>query len=328
MRAIVREEGGPRLARVPEPAPAADEVVIDVAFAGVCRSDLAAADGAIAVAPGRVLGHELSGHVRTLGAAVRGLAAGDPVTAIPFSPCGACAACAAGRRCVAPRWLGIDADGAFAERVRVPAAAVVRLPPGLPLRRGAYVEPVAAALGALPFVERGARVLVAGAGRIAELTARVLAAHGAVVARRRGGGGGGGAEAAAEAERGATGFDVAIEHDGDPAPLLPLLASGGTLILKSRARRAIAIDAGELVARDLVVRGASHGSFAAAIDWLHGGAIAIDDLLAPPRPLEAFAEVLAAARAGEAHKQMFAIDPGPERDRERDRVERDRVERE
>jgi threonine dehydrogenase-like Zn-dependent dehydrogenase len=115
-----------------------------------------------------------------------------------------------------------------------------------------------------------------------------------------------------EAPEGA-GFDVAIEHGGDPAALVPLLRPGGTLILKSRARRAIALDAGELVARDLVVRGASHGSFTAAIDWLHGGAISIDDLLAPPRPLEAFAEVLAAERAGEAHKQMFAIGPGLER---------------
>ncbi len=309
MRAIVRDVSGTRLAQAPEPAPAADEVVIDVAFAGVCRTDLAVADGAIAVAPGRVLGHELAGRVRAIGAAVRGLAAGDPVTVIPFWPCGACAACAASRRCGAPRWLGIDRDGAFAERVRAPAAAVVRLPPGLPLRRGAYVEPVAAALGALPLVERGARVLVAGRGRIAELTARVLAAHGAVIARS-------GDRAPAAAGAGALDgpeFDVAIEHGGDPAALVPLLRAGGTLILKSRARRPIALDAGELVARDLVVRGASHGSFAAAIDWLHGGAIAIDDLLAPPRPLEAFAEVLAAERAGEAHKQMFAIAPGLER---------------
>jgi len=56
-----------------------------------------------------------------------------------------------------------------------------------------------------------------------------------------------------------------------------------------------------------VVRGASHGSFAAAVDWLAARRIAIDDLLAPARPLEAFAEVFAAARAGERHKQMFAI---------------------
>jgi threonine dehydrogenase-like Zn-dependent dehydrogenase len=299
MRAIVRDLGGARLAEVPERAPAADEVSIDVAFAGVCRSDLAAADGAVAVAPGRVLGHELAGRVRAVGAAAGGFAVGDPVTVIPFAPCRACAACAAGRRCAAPRWLGVDVDGAFAERVRAPASTVVRLPPGLSLLRGAYVEPVAAALGALPFLERGASVLVWGRGRIAELTARVAAAHGAAVAR---------AGDTADV-RGDARFDVVIEHGGDPAALLAMLRPGGALILKSRARRQVALDAGELVARDLVVRGASHGSFAAAIDWLHGGAIEVDDLLAPARPLEAFAEVFAAERAGQARKQVFAIAP-------------------
>lgn len=295
MRAIVRDEVGARLARVPEPVPEADEVVIDVAFAGVCRSDVAAIDGAIEVAPGRVLGHELAGRVHEFGGEVTGLAPGDAVAAIPFWRCGACAACAAGARCGSPRWLGVDADGAFAERVRVPASCVVRLPAGLSLRRGAYVEPVAAALGVLPFVERGARVLVGGRGRIAELTARVAAAHGAEVAR-------------SAAELGA-GFDVVIEHGGDPAALAAMLRPGGTLVLKSRARRLVALDAGELVARELVIRGASHGSFEAAVNWLHGGIIAIDDLLAAPRPLEALAAVLAAERAGEEHKQMFAVAP-------------------
>jgi threonine dehydrogenase-like Zn-dependent dehydrogenase len=298
MRAIVRDEGGARLAQVPEPVPAADEVVIDVAFAGLCRSDLAAIDGAIAVSPGRVLGHELAGRVHEFGGDVTGLAPGDRVTAIPFWRCGACAACAAGARCGSPRWLGVDADGAFAERVRVPAGCVVRLPDGLSLRRGAYVEPVAAALGVLPFLERGARVLVGGRGRIAELTARVAAAHGAEVAR-------------SAAEVGA-GFDVVIEHGGDLAALAAMLRLGGTLILKSRARRPIALDAGELVARDLVIRGVSHGSFEAAAHWLHSGMIAIDDLLAAPRPLEELAEVLAAERAGEERKQLLAIAPGLE----------------
>lgn len=297
MRAIVRVPSGAQLAEVPEPSPAPGEVVIDVAYAGVCRSDLAAADGEVPVAPGRVLGHELAGRVRAVGAAVTGLAAGDRVSAIPFAPCGACGACAAGARCEAPRWLGVDVDGAFADRVCAPASAVVRLPGAISLLRGAYVEPVAAALGVLPFVEAGARVLVGGGGRIAELTARVARARGAIVTRR--------GDAGADAGR----FDVAIEHGGDAAALLARLRPGGTLVLKSRARRRIALDAGELVARDLAVRGASHGSFAEAVAWLQGGTIAVDDLLAPARPLEAFAEVLDAARAGEAKKQVFAVAP-------------------
>jgi len=296
MRALVRDDAGVTLARVAAPVPAADEVVIDVEFAGVCRSDLAVASGEIAVARGRVLGHELAGRIRAVGARVTGLAFGAPVTVIPFAPCGACAGCAAAARCGQPRWLGVDRDGGFAEQVCVPASSVVALPAGLSLLHGAYVEPVAAALGALAFVEPGARVAVCGDGRIAELSTRVLDAHGAVVTR------GALADGA---------FDVVIEHGGAAPAMLDALRPGGTLVLKSRAQRTIALDAGVLVARDLTVRGASHGSFSAAVDWLATRRIAIDDLLAPPRPLEAFAEVLAAARAGEQHKQMFAVaEPG------------------
>jgi L-iditol 2-dehydrogenase len=298
MRAVVRDETGVTLARAADRAPGAGEVVIDVEFAGVCRSDLAVAGGAIAVARGRVLGHELAGRVRAIGARVAGLAIGDAVTVIPFAACGDCPACALGARCAQPRWLGVDLDGGFADQVSVAAPCVVPLPAGMSLLHGAYVEPVAAALGALAFVERGARVAVCGDGRIAELSARVLAAHGAVVTRATGALPGGG-------------FDVVIEHGGEVPALLDALRPGGTLVLKSRAHRLVALDAGMLVARDLSVRGASHGSFAAAVDWLATRRIAIDDLLAPPRPLEAFAEVFAAARASEQHKQMFAIaEPG------------------
>jgi threonine dehydrogenase-like Zn-dependent dehydrogenase len=255
MRALVRDEGGVRLAAVRMPT---TDVVIEVAYAGVCRSDLAVIDGAIAVEPGRIVGHELSGW-----------AAGDPVTVIPFE---------------GARWLGIDRDGAFADRVSVPARCVLPLPRTMSLVHGAYVEPVAAALGVLASIRPGDRVMVTGTGRIAELTRRVIVAFGA--------------------ELGEGVVDVVVEHGGCVS--LAALRDGGTLVLKSRAHRSIELDAGELVARDLTVRGASHGSFTAAIDWLHARRIVIDDLLAPPQPLEAFAQVLADARS-ESTKQMFAI---------------------
>ncbi|HEU0034686.1 MAG TPA: alcohol dehydrogenase catalytic domain-containing protein [Kofleriaceae bacterium] len=268
MRALVKRETGVALEdRALEPGDGVicrQGVIVDIAYAGVCRTDLAVADGAIAVADGRVLGHELSGWVD-----------GVAVTVIPFD----------GRS-----WLGIDRDGAFADRVRVPASSVLALPDGMSLRLGAYVEPVAAALGVVRWIERDARVLVDGTGRIAELSARVVAAHGARVDREPDGT-----------------YDVVIEHGGATFALVSRVKTGGTLLLKSRARRAIALDAGELVARELTVRGVSHGSFEAAIDWLHGGRIAVDDLLAEPRPLEDFEAVFAAARESEACKQLFAI---------------------
>ena len=267
MKALARRDaaGGVALIERSRPVAGQGEVVVDVAYAGVCRTDLAVIDGTLAAPPGRIVGHELAGWVD-----------GVPVTVIPF---------------VDERWLGVDRDGAFAEQVAVPAACVLPLPAALSLVLGAYVEPVAAALGVLAAIRAGDRVLVHGDNRIAELTARVVAAVGANVAR----------------DLAAGPFDVAIEHAGDAAALLPVLRRGGTLIVKSRARSPLVLDGGELVARELVVRGASHGSFAAAIDWLHARRIVVDDLLAAPRPLADFEHVLADARASEARKQMFAI---------------------
>jgi L-iditol 2-dehydrogenase len=257
MKAVVRRDGAVVLADVAMPA---GDVVVEVAYAGVCRTDLAVADGTIAVAEGRVLGHELSGWCD-----------GEPVTVVPF---------------VGTHWLGVHRDGGFAERVAVSRGQVLRLPREMPLMLGAFVEPVAAALGVLSVVERGMRVLIGGTNRIAELTARVIAAVGAV--------------------RVDGPCDVAIEHDGDLAALIAQLVPRGTLILKSRASRTLALPAGDVVARELVVRGSSHGSFHAAIDWLHTRRIVVDDLLAAPRPLAEYAGVFADART-EVTKQMFAI---------------------
>src|SRR5436309_2081583 len=112
MRALVRDDTGVRLARIPALIPAAGEVAIAVAFAGVCRTDLAVADGRIAVADGRVLGHELSGRIASLGDGVTGIAVGDPVTAIPFAPCGRCGCVPApGERADTDRRANVDGGG-------------------------------------------------------------------------------------------------------------------------------------------------------------------------------------------------------------------------
>jgi len=253
MQALIRRGAAVELADV---APPRGDCVVDVAFAGVCRTDLAVADGRIAVAEGRVLGHELSGYYE-----------GRPVSVIPF---------------VDRAWLGIDVDGAFASQVAVPRACLVALPDGMSMVHGAYVEPVAAALGVLEVVRAGMRVAIGGDNRIAALTARIVEAAGARRVDAR--------------------ADVAIEHDG--AVDLTRLVDGGVLILKSRAARDVLVPAGELVARSLTIRGISHGSFLTAVAWLHERRIAIDDLLAAPRPLTDFAAVFAAS---ERQKQLFAL---------------------
>ena len=77
IRVVRCGDRGVELARIRAPEPRAGEVSVAVAFAGICRTDLAVADGDIAVPLGRVLGHELSrrvGGLDDLGTANRKLA--------------------------------------------------------------------------------------------------------------------------------------------------------------------------------------------------------------------------------------------------------------
>ncbi len=274
MRAIVRDVEGVSLRRVAVPEVAApDDVIVEIAVAGVCRTDLRVADGELG-APRVVLGHEAAGTVVAHGPAAD-VEVGARVTIVPIDGRGA--------------WLGVDRDGVFADRVRVPAAQVRTLPRALPWALGAYVEPVAAALGVLRAIAPGARVLVDGTNRIAALTARILDAHGAHVVR--------------EAAPGSV--DAVVETGAAFAPLLATLRPGGTLVVKSRGAAVATIDPSILVARELTVRGVGHGDFGDAIAWLAERRIVVEDLLGPARPLEAFAAVLADARASEAQKQLF-----------------------
>jgi len=144
--------------------PRAGEVLVRVAAAGVCHSDVHLADGNLG--DGRwptVLGHEGAGVVEAAGPGVEGLGPGDPVAFCFVPPCRACDACAAGRfnlceTAAAHAWAGTMLDGTtrlrlgdgrpirhfnfvscFAERCVVPAASAVPIPPGLPLWQAALL---------------------------------------------------------------------------------------------------------------------------------------------------------------------------------------------
>ena len=302
MTALVRGGGGARLQRREVPTPGPGEVRIRAAFAGVCRTDLRAADGALAVADGRVLGHEVGGVIDALGAGVRGLRVGQPTSVDPRLPCGSCLSCRSGSMCQEPALLGVDRDGAFASHLVVPAGAAAPVPPGLDLRLAAYVEPVAATLAIVEvgLPRRGVGVVV-GRGRIAALALRVLRAHGFTAVRRVD------PEALGEAP---AGLDFVVEAEPDDAVLeraLGRLRPRGTLVVKSRGRGPWPLDLGEVVARELRVVGASYGSFTGAVELLASGRLDPGDLLGPARPLADHVAVLAEARASEAHKLFFDL---------------------
>ena len=169
MRALVWE-GGSRVTVAERPRPAAGDgmVVVDVAYCGLCGTDLHICAGEHPRArPGIVLGHEISGRLH---AAAGGLAAGAKVVVDPLLSCGTCRPCRSGRphTCADLRLLGIDLPGGAAEQVAVPADRVIPVSDTADLRLLAFAEPLAVAVRAVrrSGLVLGEEVAVAGAGPI------------------------------------------------------------------------------------------------------------------------------------------------------------------
>ncbi|WP_049579403.1 alcohol dehydrogenase catalytic domain-containing protein [Streptomyces sp. SBT349] len=195
--------GDVRHETVPDaPAPGPREVRIAVAWCGLCGSDvLEYREGPFQVPVGAehpvtgrrapiVLGHEVSGRVRDVGAEVRAeardIAEGALVALNALIPCGTCRECRSDAEHLCPDFghIGMSADGGLAQYVTVPAAMVVPAPPGLDAETAALAEPFAVAWHLVRRVgsPRGRACLVVGSGSIGLAAALILRAGGNEVA--------------------------------------------------------------------------------------------------------------------------------------------------
>ncbi|MCQ2997949.1 Zn-dependent oxidoreductase [Pseudomonas syringae] len=159
------------LAQVEVPQIAPGEVKVDVAYAGICGSDMHIIHGQNAfVRFPRVTGHEFSGVVREVGGGVEHLKAGDRVCIDPVISCGTCYPCRINRPnvCTKLQVIGVHRDGGFSEQVCVPASNAHRLPDSMSLSHAALVEPYSIALNVLDrmHVHPGDSLLIYGAGVI------------------------------------------------------------------------------------------------------------------------------------------------------------------
>jgi S-(hydroxymethyl)glutathione dehydrogenase/alcohol dehydrogenase len=130
------------------------DVVVRIAAAGVCRSDLSLVEGTIGSPRPVVLGHEGAGVVEEVGAAVTAVAPGDHVVLVTLANCGRCRACAAGHPTLcanAPTepaarfsWRGQPTyqfanTSVFVERTVVNERQAVKIDPAVPLDRAALL---------------------------------------------------------------------------------------------------------------------------------------------------------------------------------------------
>lgn len=186
--------GDVRIVEIDPRPPGPDEIALDVAYCGLCGSDLHEyVDGPHAIpvdephpASGRtaplVLGHEFCGTVTAVGQRVGSLEPGDRIAVEPSYRCGDCPRCRAGEYNLC-RWFGfagLMGDGGLAESATVPAYMAHRLPPEVPLEQAALFEPASVALHGLRrgCLLAGERMVVVGLGPIGLYAVQLAAARG------------------------------------------------------------------------------------------------------------------------------------------------------
>jgi L-iditol 2-dehydrogenase len=295
---------------VPEPVPAAGEVLVQVAACGICGSDLHGYHGE---SPRRnrsiplIMGHEFTGRVRAVGPDVPGdIVPGQRVVVHPQVSCGRCSACRTGRTNICPYMsiLGIERAGGFAECVAVPANRLFPLPDGLSNQQGALVETLAVEVHlfrqtALPLWRT---VVVLGAGpqgllavqlaRLAgasQIIATDLMPHRLRLAEQLG---------ATHVLRGdqdvaaivkdltdGWGAEFVVDAAGVAATRqqgIAALAPGGTFGLVGIGPGEVPVDFGPVINRELTLRGSyacSDDDFVRALELLAAGHIQVDPML-------------------------------------------------
>jgi len=179
MRALVKVRQGAgqvELRDIDPPQPQPGEVVLEVACAGICGTDLHIMRDEFPYWPPVVLGHEFTGRVSALGGGVDPAWLGRRVVCEPHAgACGHCHLCRRGcaQLCADKRSPGWGVNGAFASHLAVPAALLHQVPDHLPDHVAVLAEPMAVALSALERspVTPGDTVVVTGPGAMGMLAA-------------------------------------------------------------------------------------------------------------------------------------------------------------
>lgn len=310
----------------PEP-PGHGEVRLDVAYCGVCGTDLHIFHGAMdaRVRIPQVIGHEASATVAEIGEGVSGLAVGDAVVVRPLDNRAETAADRGHSHiCAGLKFIGIDSPGAYQQSWTVPAFTLHKAPAGLDLQMAALAEPLAVACHDVRMgrVQVGELAVVIGGGPIGMLVALVARDAGARVivsevngarlefARALGFTATNPLDtdlaALCREESGGSGADVVFEVSGAKAAALAmtdLLAIRGRIVVVAIYPKPVELNLFQFFWKELSLQGArvyEPEDYERALGLMAGGTLPLDQFVTNVEPLGRIQEAFAGLDSGGA----------------------------
>ena len=159
------------------------ELLIKVAYCGVCGTDKHIYEGNATSSIPVILGHEYSGTITEKGSKNTKFDIGDKVAIDPNIYCGCCKFCRIGKVnfCENLKALGVTHDGGFAEYSIVPISQVYLVPNDFDLSIAAFAEPLSCCLRGIEHadIKPGNSVVIIGGGPIGLLMIQLVKNAGA-----------------------------------------------------------------------------------------------------------------------------------------------------
>jgi len=324
--AVITGIGQVSVETVPDPTPGPREVVVQVAAAGICGTDLHILQGEFAPTLPIIPGHEFAGTVAAVGSGVTEVAVGDRVAVDPSLHCGECYQCRRGRGNMCERWaaIGVTHPGAVADYVAVPVQNCWPVPDSVTLDAAALVEPLSCAVRGYDVLrsQLANHVLIYGSGTMGlmmlELAKRAGAATVSILdlnpdrldtARLLGC-----TAAVTNAEElvRPRGWDLVIDCTGAAAAItdgLTRVAKAGTFLQFGVADYAtrVEIEPYKIYNQEITITGsmAVLHSFERAGELLTAGVLQPDIMISHRYPLEKFPDALDQFRAGIGRKILL-----------------------
>ena len=283
MKRLVKQFDKPPLLQEVEPLASSNEfVTVRIDLVGLCRTDLALANGKIPHEKPLVLGHEGAGHVvHDPSGCFR---QGEPVAINPCLPNG--------------DFIGLDSDGILQDFIHIPSRQLHRIE-NVGMEYAAYLEPVAASMAVLKArITREQRGVLFYQNRISHLTYIILKSHGFDIDWKP--------RVPDDGDMNTYDYVIETVFDSDSIPaMLNVVKPGGLLVVKSRTVEGCFLSPRLLVSKEITMQAVNYHDFDVAAGWIQKHSDLISPLLGETYDIEDWATAF--EEAGKADSKKIFI---------------------